>query len=293
MKAQGACLHVRALEDASAGDERVLGGKAVHLGAAIRAGLPVPGGVVLPVPLVDAIAVDGGGVAADLRARLADLVDSERGVAVRSSAVGEDGATASFAGQHLTVLGVFGIDAALDAVRRVHASARAPAALAYRARMGVPGEPRVAVVLQRMVDAECAGVLFTRDPTTGADERVIECAWGLGEVVVAGLVVPERHRLDRAGRVLERAAGCKDVLVRARPRGEGGGTEEATVDGARARAFCLDDARLARLHRLAERCEATFPGAHDLEFAFTARPGDAVHLLQLRAITRMGARGTA
>lgn len=281
------------LAGALAEHEHALGGKAVQLGAAIRAGLPVPEGVVLPAPLVDAVAADRRSVIADLRGLLAGLVDHDHGVAVRSSAIGEDSAAASFAGQHLTVLGVTTIDALLDAVRRVHASAHAPAALAYRARMGVVGAPRVAVVIQRMVDAECAGVLFTRDPVSGADVRVIECAWGLGEAVVSGLVVPERHRVDRAGRVLSRDAGCKDVRLRVRPRHAGGGTEELPVDEIHARAFCLDATRLARLEALAARCEAVFHGIHDLEFAFTAHPGDTLHLLQRRTITRAGARGPA
>ena len=76
----------------------------------------------------------------------------------------------------------------------------------------------MAVVLQELVDADCAGVLFTRNPLDGADELVVEAAWGLGERVVAGLVTPDRFRVARDGTVLERVAGEKDLAVSLRPR---------------------------------------------------------------------------
>jgi len=283
-------LLVRPLLAVRPDEEPLLGGKAVNLAAALRAGLPVPNGIALPFPLADAIAADEHGVLASARQMLTEALELGRGVAVRSSAVGEDGASASFAGQHLTVLGLDSVDAVIDAIRKVRASASAPSALAYRARLGVKGEVRVGVVIQQLVDAECAGVLFTRNPVTGADERVIEAAWGLGESVVSGLVVPDRYRVARDGRVLERTPGLKDVALRPRSSSDGGGTAEATVDENLARTLCLDEARIARLHALAERCEAIFGGAHDLEWAFTARPRDELFLLQRRAITTIASR---
>jgi pyruvate,water dikinase len=135
------------------------------------------------------------------------------------------------------------------------------------------------VVVQELVPADVAGVLFTRDPVTGAAERVIEASWGLGEAVVGGWVVPDRFRLDRRGRVLERTAGEKDVALRAGPAG----TEEVAVAGADVRAPCLDDAQLAALHALAEACDAVYgTPEHDIEFAFAH---GAVFLLQRRPIT--------
>jgi pyruvate,water dikinase len=135
------------------------------------------------------------------------------------------------------------------------------------------------VVVQELVPADVAGVLFTRNPVTGAAERVIEASWGLGEAVVAGLVVPDRYRLDVRGRVLERVTGEKDVAVRA----GSGGAREVAVDDAEVHASCLDDAQLAELHALAEACDAVYGMAdHDIEFAFHA---GAVFLLQRRPIT--------
>jgi len=252
------------------------GGKALHLAEALRAGLPVPPGFAIAWPDVDACARGEGDLAA-----LASALAGVKRVAVRSSAVDEDGAAASFAGQHATVLGVSPQGGLLAALQAVHASARTPSALAYRRKLGLATEPRMAVVVQALVEAEVAGVLFTRDPVSGADERVIEASWGLGEAVVAGLVTPDRFRVARGARVLAREAGEKDLAVRWRDDGEG--TEEVSVTGPRVHGLCLDDGQLAALDALAARCEAVFGGAQDLEFAFAR---GALHLLQRRAITR-------
>ncbi len=259
-------------------DDSAHGGKAAQLGAALRAGLPVPPGFALAHEHVDELA---GGAAEHAPSHIAEAFASLGGpVAVRSSAIGEDGAGASFAGQHATVLGVSCPRSLLAAIRKVRESAHAPSALAYRKRLGLDGAPRMGVVVQKLVDADKAGVLFTRNPMSGADERVIEAAWGLGEIVVAGLVTPDRYRIARDGRVLERAAGEKDIAIRRRPDG---GTHETTVEEHLVNALCLDDAELRSLHELALRCEAYVAGPQDLEFAFAA---GTLYLLQRRAITR-------
>jgi pyruvate,water dikinase len=203
-------------------------------------------------------------------------------VAVRSSAIGEDSAEASFAGQPSTVHTAAIGEAVIFAVRAVRDSGRTPAALAYRQRMHLPAEPRVAVVVQLMLAPDCAGVLFTRDPISGRDERVIEATWGLGEAVVAGLVTPDRFRLARGGTVLERVPGVKDLAIFATA---GGGTEEVPVEGARVSELCLDDARLAELERMATRCEDCFGGPQDIEWAVA---GGKLWTLQSRAVTRAG-----
>jgi pyruvate,water dikinase len=263
---------------ADAGREAAFGGKAAALARALRAGLPVPDGLALAAPFVDAV---GEGDAAAL-AVLAALPVPPDPLAVRSSAVGEDSADASFAGQHATVLNVGGGEAVLDAVRQVWRSARTPSALDYRRRLGVAGPPRMGVVVQQLAAAEVAGVLFTRNPVTGADERVIEAAWGLGEAVVQGRVVPDRYRLDRDGTVLERTLGRMPVVVR--PAAGGSVAEEALADDL-VGVPVLDDARLLGLHRLALACERVWEGAHDIEWAFA---DGGVVLLQRRPVTRAG-----
>lgn len=246
------------------------GGKAGQLARALAAGLPVPGGFALDVQMTDAVA-NGR-----------ETVEVGAGWwAVRSSAVGEDSDGASFAGQHQSILHVTATGIG-EAVRAVWRSAHGEGARAYREKLGLSGEPRMAVVLQQMVDARVAGVLFTKNPVTGADERIVEAAWGLGEVVVAGLVTPDSYRIARDGRVLERTCGYKDVTIERAPDG---GTREAAVPPAEVEALCLGDAALGALHQLACRVEQHFvEGPHDLEFAFDGA-GD-LFLLQRRRVTR-------
>lgn len=256
-----------------ADDPKRFGGKAAELARALAAGLPVPTGYALDFEAVEAV-VAGGGVL---------IEETAERWAVRSSAIGEDSEGASFAGMHMTRLHVPTHDLA-SAVREVHASAHTPAALSYRLRLGVEGTPRMAVIVQRMIPSEVAGVLFTRHPMTGARERVVEASWGLGETVVSGLVTPDHFRLSPEGELLERRAGHKDVAI---VWSETGGTREEEIEAARHAAFCLDESRLAALIDLARAVEEAIPGDHDLEWAFA--PASAhPHLLQRRPITRLG-----
>ena len=258
-------------------DESRFGGKAVSLGAALRAGLAVPPGVAMAHDLVDEVA-EAREEAEALCAEVFEMLAAS--LAVRSSAVGEDSSSASFAGQHLTRLNVSSYPDMLEAVRAVWASGRSAAALAYRRRLGLDAAPRVGVVVQALVVPTVAGVLFTRHPVTGADERVIEASWGLGEAVVSGLVSPDRFRLARGGRLLESELGDKDVEIIAEASG---GTREREVEPERRESYCLKNDELAALDDLASRCEAFFEGPSDIEFAFE---GTRLFLLQRRAVTR-------
>ena len=98
--------------------------------------------------------------------------------AVRSSAVDEDGADASFAGQHVTLLNVPTVDALPPALGEIWWSANSDSAISYRKRVGLFTRPSVAVVVQKLLDPDTAGVMFTRNPVTGADERMIEASSG-------------------------------------------------------------------------------------------------------------------
>jgi pyruvate,water dikinase len=258
---------------AQARDPARFGGKTAALSIAQAAGIPVPDGIALDAELVDAI-VAGTPVA------LAALRDSQNQLdgllAVRSSAIGEDSEQQSFAGQHETHLGVATFGALEQAVRRIHASARAPAALAYRRRRGIAGEPRMAILVQKLVPARIAGVLFTRDPVSGKDVLVIEAALGLGEVVVAGEITPDRFVLDRHGRILERTVGDQDEALFV----TGSAVQRTALK--RDAVPCLDDASLGALHALATRLDHIWSPPHDVEFAFS----DAgLVLLQRRSLT--------
>lgn len=263
---------------AEARDESRFGGKAIQLGAACRAGLPVPPGLALSAGLVGGLVAGEPAAAAAFESVLGAL-DSP--FAVRSSCIGEDSAGASFAGQHATKLNVRTVVQLADAVAAVWQSGRSAGALAYRRKLRLDEEPAMGIVVQQLVDAEVAGVLFTRNPVTGVDERLIEAAWGLGEAVVQGLVIPDRYRVSRSGEVLERTAGHKPIAIRARVDGT---TASEPVAPSLIEALCLDNADLQTLHRLARRCEEHFEGPSDIEWALA---GGSLYLLQRRRITRM------
>ena len=264
---------------ADARDESIFGSKATGLGAAAREGLPLPPGVALSGDVVEAVA-SGEETAIEEVVRLAR--DLPFPVAVRSSAVDEDGADASFAGQHLTLLNVPACEAVGDAVREIWWSANSDSAITYRQRVGLFRRPSVGVVVQSLLDPDSAGVMFTQNPVTGDDELMIEASWGLGEAVVAALVIPDNFRVARSGEVLERTPGLKRIRIRSLPEG---GTREEEVPADQAEALCLDDAQLAELSRLADRCEEVYGRARDIEFAFA---DGNLYLLQCRAVTRAG-----
>jgi phosphoenolpyruvate synthase/pyruvate phosphate dikinase len=263
-------------------EESLYGAKAVGLGDAARAGLPIPPGVALSGEMVDAI-VEGDTEALGDVMRLARELPLP--LAVRSSAVDEDGADASFAGQHLTLLNVRTADDVDAALRDIWWSANSDSAITYRKRVGLFTRPSIAVVIQSLLAPDSAGVMFTQNPINGADERVIEASWGLGEVVVAGRVIPDHFRIDRDGEVVERIPGVKKVMLRTLPDG---GTEEQDVGAAQVEQPCLDDAQLAKLHALAAICEQVYGPSRDIEWAFA---DGELYLLQCRAITRAGSSG--
>jgi pyruvate,water dikinase len=261
---------------AEAANASLFGGKAAELAVAVQRGLPVPPGVAVAWPMVESVSSGDDWSTRQLVEACAGLGGP---LVVRSSAVGEDSAQASFAGQHTSVLGVEGAGPVARAVREVWESASSGAALAYRRRLGLPDVVRVGVVVQKLVDAEVAGVLFDVNPVTGADEVVVESSWGLGEAVVGGLVTPDFFRVGLDGEVRERRLGVKDVEMRPAPAG---GTRSLPVDGERARAPSLSDDQLWQLHALALRCRDVFGGSQDVEWAFA---GGELWLLQRRPLT--------
>jgi len=267
-----------------ASERSLFGSKAVGLSDAARHGLPVPPGVALSGDLVEAVA-SGDDKAIE---KVAKAVDSlQPPFAVRSSAVDEDSAGASFAGQHLTLLNVHLAADVPEAVRQVWWSANSDSAITYRQRVGLFTRPSVGVVVQRLLNPTTAGVMFTENPVTGADERVIEASWGLGEAVVNGLVVPDHFRVDRSGQVLDRKGGRKRIAIRSLPNG---GTFEEQVSPVQVIQICLDDTQLAALGQLALQCEKVYGPRRDIEWAFQ---NGTLYLLQCRAITTGKSRSEA
>jgi phosphohistidine swiveling domain-containing protein len=278
-----------------------VGGKAANLGELIRAGLPVPEGYCVTTgaygdiataadltDIIDRLAAAtpddefrAGELARRARERIlstsmpsyvAEAITSayrnlggNAPVAVRSSATAEDLPFASFAGQQDTYLGIVGEEAVLDAVHRCWASLWTDRAVVYR--MGAHVDQvgaRLAVVVQRMVDAAVAGVLFTADPVTGHRGRtVVDASPGLGEAVVSGAVNPDHFVLDsRSGAVLERVVGDKRLTIRARA---GGGTE--AIPRSASTAACISDEQLRELARLGAHVQEHYGHPQDIEWA--------------------------
>jgi pyruvate,water dikinase len=205
-------------------------------------------------------------------------------VAVRSSAVGEDSASASFAGMNETFTNVRGADDLIARVIDCWASLFGGRACAYRASRGITTEPAIAVVVQRMVDADRAGVMFTADPATGDCSRmVIEAAFGLGERLVGGEVEPDTYVVSHDSlRVLETRAGSQHSAV---IRGAEG--HEARVDLSRDEGSLpvLTDDEIVQIATLGRRVEQRYDSPQDVEWAI----GDgSIWLVQARPITTIG-----
>jgi pyruvate,water dikinase len=293
----------------------VVGGKAANLGELIRAGFPVPPGACVTteaygrvaasaaLPLDALAAAEGEALkqaAAAARQALVeapippeiarviaeayDRLGGQTPVAVRSSATAEDLPHASFAGQQDTYLQIVGAEAVIDAVRRCWASLWTERAVVYRRTNGIDHRSvRLAVVIQKMIEAEVAGVLFTANPVTGRRRQaVIDASPGLGEAVVSGAVNPDHFVVDTdEGVILERRAGDKRLEVRPVA---GGGTRHVER-GAGADRLCLDDGQVRALAALGDRVEAHYGAPQDTEWAIDAAA--RLWLTQARPITTL------
>ena len=302
-----------------------VGGKGANLGELVRAGLAVPDGFVVGSATYDAfldatgvrsamddiartLNVDDGAAlqaAADrLRALVtgaalpaaisAPIVQAYRAlesdsspalVAVRSSATSEDSAQTSFAGMFESFLNVAGDDALLQAVRDCWASGFSARILFYRAKQGLQVAPAIAVVVQRMVQSDKSGVIFSVDPASrNRDHMIIEAAWGLGEVVVLGQVTPDRYVVQKSTRrVLQQVAGHKAFLLERDPAT--GQNVRVSLDGdPRQMQLVLEEDELGQLIEMALRAEAHYGAPQDMEFAIER--GKAF-LVQARPITTL------
>lgn len=255
------------LSQVGAADPDLVGGKARGFAVIARAGLAAPDGFVVTAAVHRQARADAGRMPEPIARRITELV-AEMGevpLAVRSSATAEDGAELSHAGQYLTRLGVRGAREALEAVRHCWESAADARAEAYRAGRGGEGEVEMAVIVQRLAGGEAAGVCMSCDPVSGDPEVVVvNAAFGLGELVVSGLVTPDDYRLSRAtGSLLRFEPGYKDVMLVMGPDGP----EERPVAAWKREARVLGDALLAELHRGLVACERELGRPADCEFS--------------------------
>jgi rifampicin phosphotransferase len=297
-----------------------VGGKAVGLGRLMRQSLDVPSGFVITTDAyrdwvtgrsmrqeVARLLDESAGMAAEDRAsrqiraafEATDLLDGlaaevreayaelgggrEVSVAVRSSATAEDMADASFAGQQETYLWVTGASALLAHVRRCWASLFTPQAISYRRRLAIPQDDlAMAVVVQRMVAAEAAGVMMTIDPVTGDRSQIsIEASFGLGLSVVGGEVTPDRYSVDKVTfDIRSRAVAYKPFAYRIDPAaGEVRGVDLSREEGQRP---CLQDDEVVRIAEVGKRAERALGGPQDIEWAVGPGPEGPRQLFMLQ-----------
>ncbi|HQE15347.1 MAG TPA: phosphoenolpyruvate synthase [Mycobacterium sp.] len=303
-------------------DAEEAGGKGANMGEMVAAGLPVPPGfVVLRDSYLESMRV--GGVADELnaahreamRAALdpsrfdqmcaamkalvlkAGMAEEVRDrilaayramgpdcfVAVRSSATGEDGADASFAGMNETFTNVRGEADLIEAVQNCWASLFGPRVVSYRASRGFTADPAMAVVVQLMIASERSGVAFTADPTTDATDRVvIEGAFGQGEVVVSGSVEPDTYVVAKgSGEILSRRMGYKSFKI---VRGDDGKDLRVDLDDAQAQTQVLSDDEMRAIAEIAVRSERHAGCPQDTEWAIA---DGKTYIVQTRPITTL------
>jgi len=315
--------------DVGIADRPTVGGKGGSLGELTRAGIAVPPGFVVttaafelflaalearaPVRAkVEALDPDDLGATTRLseelrrrvieepmpaeveqaiRAAHSELSPNGEPVAVRSSATTEDAEDASFAGLQDTFLWVLGADSMVTKVRECWGSLYSVESMTYRLKHSIPEDGvAMAVVVQRMVDAMCAGVMFTRSPLTG-DKSVItiEGAWGLGSAVVSGEVTPDRWVLGKiTGEISVRDISDKHARQVPAP---GGGIREVENEAAVARQPCLTDDQLMALREVGRKVERHYGKPQDIEWALDE--GGNVFLLQSRPETVWSAKDAA
>lgn len=304
--------------DTAGGDRAVVGGKGASLFRLAQAGLPVPGGFIVTteayrtyvaangltafaLKTVDAISASNPSALSaasdairsrftvdvlpdDLAAALCEAY-AELGrapMAVRSSATAEDLPEASFAGQQDTYLNVLGEEALLISVVNCWGSLWTARAISYRSRNDIPHEDvALAVIVQKMIQSEAAGVLFTANPVNGKrTEYVIEATLGLGEALVSGKVVPDRYVAEAvSGRIMDKTLGAKSLIIHGKLSG---GTDRLVRDGAAHQA--LPDQAIGELAQLGRQVTGLFGCPQDVEWAWA---DERIHILQARPITSL------
>jgi pyruvate, water dikinase len=272
------------------------GGKGASLARMTELGLPVPEGFVVPADVLETVvdaealraALPDHGKAqaivaqAEVPAAIAEMYEAlgdDPPVAVRSSACAEDSETASYAGQQETYLYVRGAESVRDRVRDCWASFFSERAIFYRQKKGSLDDLGMAVVVQRMVRADVAGVLFTCDPVRGRRDRmVVEAVLGLGEAAVSGQVTPDHYILKRDGTVRKAQVAKQPFAV---VPVEDGGVEEREL-GDEGGEQKLGEEHLRALARIGDDLEQRLGGPQDIEWAVE---GGEIYVLQARPVT--------
>jgi pyruvate, water dikinase len=274
------------LGDPKSFDAGLVGGKAANLSRLASMYHRIPDGFSLPVTVMDA--AHPFDLRDEITYAISDLMAchglNEFIAAVRSSAVDEDGATASFAGQHETYLNIVGADAILQAVTRCWESACSERALEYRRQQGLSIEHvQIAVLVQQLIVSDVSAVVFSANPITGnRDEIVISASWGLGESIVGGTVTPDTFIVRKSDlAIISRTIADKQHMTVSTP----GGTHEVDVPRFLRNEASLNDEQIIEMAKLALTLEATMGYPVDVECTYA---GAKLYLLQCRPITTLG-----
>ena len=273
------------LGDPKSFDAKLVGGKAANLSRLAHLYHRVPDGFSLPVTVMDeAHPFD---LRDEITCAISDLMTchglNEFIAAVRSSAVDEDGASASFAGQHETYLNIVGADAILQSVTHCWESARSERALEYRRLQGLSIENvQIAVLVQQLIVSDVSAVVFSANPITGnRDEIVINASWGLGDSIVGGTVTPDTFVVRKSDlAVIQCVIADKQRMTISAPRG----THEVEVPSFLRNEVSLNDEQILEMAKLALTLEAMMARPVDVECAYAA---GTLYLLQCRPITTM------
>lgn len=273
------------LGDPKSFDVALVGGKAANLSRLARMYHRVPDGFSLPVTVMDE--VHPHDLRNEITAAISDLMACHSLpdfiAAVRSSAVDEDGATASFAGQHETYLNIVGADAIIEAITRCWESARSERALEYRRQQGLSvARPQLAVLVQQLVASDVSAVVFSANPITGRrDEVMINASWGLGESIVGGTVTPDTFIVRKSDLAIsDRTISDKQRMTVS----ASDGTREVDVPRFLRQQVSVSDGQAAEMAQLALSLEATMGYAVDVECAWAS---GQLYLLQCRPITTL------
>jgi pyruvate,water dikinase len=318
--------YVEDIANLSMADAEEAGGKGANMGEMVAAELPVPPGFVvlrdsylasmrgagvsdeLNAAHREALLAAGdpgrfdemcakmkalvrqAGMSEEVRDRILEAyraMGADSFVAVRSSATGEDGADASFAGMNETFTNVRGEQDLIEKVGQCWASLFGPRVVAYRASRGFTADPAMAVVVQLMIASERSGVAFTADPTTDATDRVVvEGAFGQGEVVVSGSVEPDTYVVAKeTGEILSRRMGYKSFKI---IRGADGKDQRIDLDEVQAEAQVLNDDEIRAIADIAVRSERHAGCPQDTEWAIA---DGTIYIVQTRPITTLNRAG--
>ena len=220
----------------------------------------------------------GEGLARDILKR----AEEPSFVAVRSSATTEDLAEASFAGQQDSFLNVKGRTDLLINIKKCFASMFTSRATYYRIKKGFKHEQAsLAVVIQKMVDSDKSGVIFSKDPSYKNDHIIVEAVWGLGEGIVSGQITPDTYLVSPELEIISKKISAKKIAI---TRNSGGGKETVQLKKERSEAQVLKDYEIKKLAELALKLEAHYKKPQDIEFAIE---GENIYLVQTRPITTL------